>query len=470
MLPLLEWRELGVRPRGEEGAPPIVSGLNLELHRGECVALTGRSGCGKTSAALAPFGLLPWRLESTGVARFAGNPAGDPIAHAGSGRVAFVFQEPANNFAPHLNIKSQLIDLNHNISEPIIHRWCHELGLVDSERLLRQYPNQCSGGELQRLALVAALAQEPALLVADEPTAALDSASRDAWCQLVRQCCVRGLAVLLVTHDPAVLAAVAHRQIPVGDTQTSDALPQHGVTERAVSARELLLAVQLEHPRVAPSSAQGEGRGLRLGVGQSVCITGPSGAGKSSFLRLALGLPSPWAGEVTWRGQRLQPWPHTSRQQIAGAMGAVLQEARDSLNPHRLVLDAVSAGFRRCGDTWRVSRQHAAEELSALGVPADCWSRTPAALSVGQAQRVALAQALVQARVQARAGNPSLLVLDEPTSAQDLDHRQRVADRLLKAQHQHGAALLIASHDPGLVGLLGCTTLPVIPAGAVPKG
>ena len=478
MRPLLEWHELGVRLRGEESMPPIVSGLNLELQRGECVALTGRSGCGKTSAALAAFGLLPAQLELTGVARFAGNPAGNPIAQSVGERVAFVLQEPASNFAPHLNIQSQIIDLNGNIGVLDIHQWCTELGLVDSERLLRQYPNQCSGGELQRLALVAALAQEPALLVADEPTAALDSASRDAWCRLVRQRCEHGLAVLLVTHDPAVLAGVAHRQIPVGDAQVTEAPPPYVAPERLIADPNLLLSVQMEYPGGAPSATGGEGFGLQLGVGQALCVTGPSGAGKSSLLRLVLGLPSPWRGEVTWRGLRLQPWPHASRQQMAGAMGAVLQEARGSLNTHREVLDGVSAGFRRSGHTWRVSRQRAAEELAVLGVPADCWSRSPSALSVGQAQRVALAQALAQPRVQTRvqtraqasAGSLALLVLDEPTSAQDLAHRQRVADRLLVAQYQHGTALLIASHDPGLVRLLGCTTLPLFPVGAAPKG
>jgi len=470
MRPLLEWRELGVRLRGEEGVLPIVSGLNLELQRGECVALTGRSGCGKTSAVLASFGLLPWRLELTGVARFSGNPAENPIAQAGDERVAFVLQEPANNFAPHLNIQSQIYDLNEKIPELVIRQWCQEMGLLDSERLLRQYPNQCSGGELQRLALVAALAQEPALLVADEPTAALDSASRDAWCRLVRQRCERGLAVLLVTHDPVVLEAVAHRQIPVGDAQVTAASPPDVATERLVAGPNLLLAVHMEEHGGAPSSTGGKGTELRLDVGQALCVTGPSGAGKSSLLRLVLGMPSPWRGEVTWCGQRLLPWPHASRQRLASAMGAVLQEARGSLNPHREVLDGVSAGFRRSGHTWRVSRQRAAEELAVLGVPADCWSRTPSALSVGQAQRVALAQALVQSRVQAATGNPSLLVLDEPTSAQDLGHRQRVADRLLVAQHQHGTALLVASHDLGLVGLLGCTRLPLFPVGAAPKG
>ena len=457
MGPLLEWRELGVRLRGETDAPPIVSGLTLDLRRGECVALTGHSGCGKTSACLAPFGLLPRQLEMTGVARFAGQPAWSRPAQNSRERVAFVLQEPGNNFAPHLSIILQILDLNKNIEPVRIHEWCAELGLGNSVRLLQQYPNQCSGGELQRLSLVAALAQEPVLLVADEPTAALDSATRAAWCRLVRQHCERGLAVLLVTHDPAVLAAVADRQIAVGAAQAPEAGAAYRVNKIGRSGAHGLLAVELQQPVGAQSPRHGEGNALALGVGQSLCVTGPSGAGKSSLLRLVLGLPSPWKGEVEWRGQRLRPWPHSSRKRIGGAMGAVLQDARGSLNPHRTTLDAVSAGFRRSGHSRRVAQQRGASELTALGVPADCWPRTPTELSLGQAQRVALAQAL--------ASQPALLVLDEPTSAQDLDHRQRVIDRLLLAQHQHGTALLVATHDAELVAALGGPTLPLLPPG-----
>lgn len=455
---LLQWRHLGVRLRGEEGAPPIVSGLNLDLHHGECVALTGPSGSGKTTACLAPFGLKNGRMEMTGVACFAGRPAGNQPTQSGAERVAFVLQEPINNFAPHLNIISQITDLKQLINEEEILEWCVELGLDDGSRLLRQYPHQCSGGELQRLALVAALAQEPSLLVADEPTAALDAASRDQWCRVVRRRCERGLAVLLVTHDPSVIAAVAHRQIPVGARPMPPAnLPQEPV-ELPEPTRDVLLAVQLQ----ATGSVQlPDGReGLTLAPGQSLTVTGPSGIGKSSLLRLVLGLPSPWKGQVQWRGKGLRVWPDASCARLEGDVGVVLQDARGGINPHRTALDGVSAGFQRRGNSWRVSRQHAAEELAAFGVPAECWPRAPSELSVGQAQRVALAQAL--------ACEPALLVLDEPTSAQDLGHRQRVVDRLLLAQRQQGTALLVATHDPELVTALGGPTLPLVPAGPAP--
>jgi peptide/nickel transport system ATP-binding protein len=192
---------------------------------------------------------------------------------------------------------------------------------------------------------------------------------------------------------------------------------------------------------------------IQLAAGGCIAVVGPSGSGKTSLLNAVLGLPTPLGARVEWRGLPLLPWPDASRLRTAGSMAAVLQEARQTLNPHRPVLDGVAAAFRRRGEDQGASRRHAETDLRAAGVAEELWNRRPGTLSVGQAQRVALAQAL--------AVRPALLVCDEPTSAQDAQHRQYVVASLRRAQLEHGTAVLLATHDFALVEALGATVVTV---------
>lgn len=460
--PVFVMQDLRVGVRGEVPAG-IVSGLSLEIKAGECVALCGPSGSGKSTACLAPFGMAAPNLEAAGTHTLSGMPAAVAGRKYRSGAVAFVLQEPAANFAPHLPVGVQLHDLSKdtNFENWLIKR-ATQLGLLELERLLLQLPAQCSGGELQRLALIAALAQRPQLLVADEPTAALDAASRVAWCRLVGEHCEQGLAVLLVSHDASVLAEMADRRVtldhqpaaiaasavfpPASDCvpEMSARRPAHAQARPAALLRmEVAGGVRRNAPD-APAPWQ-----LALPAGTCVALVGPSGSGKTSLLQAALGLPTPLATRVEWAGSPLLPWPDATRRAIAGQMAAVPQDARLALNPYRPVLDSVAAAFRRRGVDWRTSRRRAEEALAAVGLTAEHWRRRPAALSVGQAQRAALVQAL--------AVEPALLVCDEPTSAQDSWHRELVVRCLLRAQNAQGVAVLLATHDLEMAETLGAT-------------
>lgn len=460
---------LTVRRRAEPDAPPILRELDLAVGAGECVALCGPSGSGKTTACLAPFRLTGRNLAVEGTATVTGESAWSRVGQVTTGGVAFVFQEPLGNFSPHLKIKLQLHDLNKKPNLEILAEWAAELGLDEFPRLLEQFPGQCSGGELQRLALLAALAQDPALLVADEPTAALDAGGRTAWSELVRRQMGLGLAVLLVTHDETLLQLLDSRRVGLAPVDTPSSVHSSKPATTNLSPQAALLAVRLTPGSRAPTGRvvvdgkfrdvnAGDGGGFSLAAGQCLALVGPSGGGKSSVLNLVLGLPSPVQGEVIWDGTRLGPWPSGNRRAVAGQMAAVLQDARSGLNPHRRIEDSVAAAFRKAGHSWRACRQLAAAELAALGVPVEAWQRRPSTLSVGQAQRVALAIAM--------AVRPALVVCDEPTSAQDAAHRALVIRRLLDARDRQGCAVLLATHDLELAQALDAPRLRVGPSGA----
>lgn len=433
---------------------PVINDLTFELASGECLALCGPSGSGKTTAMRALFGLTPAQLQVRGTRLYAGGCPAHQLGRRVPGGIAFILQEPAANFAPHLEIGTQLSDINSKLFPLAVPNWAARLGLQDLPRLLRQLPDQCSGGELQRLALIAALLQAPGLLVADEPTAALDAAGRAGWCALVRELLEQGLAVLLATHDPTVLAGVATRRLLLD----SVAVPPHTgpAAHSASRARETvpggnLLEIQLHGRQATPSRAAEPELAFSVAKAGCTALVGPSGSGKSSVLHLALGLPTPYSGSVRFAGSALQPWPDASRRHTVGRMATVLQDSRQGLNPHLTVSEIVVATLRRTHRRRSTCVPLAEAKLEALGIGPGLWNRRPADLSVGQAQRVALVEAL--------AVGPELLVADEPTSAQDARSRVLVVACLLQARQEQGMALLLATHDLELVSALGATLI-----------
>lgn len=436
--PLFELEALTVR----RGGRPLVEDLGFTLQSGDCIAMLGPSGSGKTTACLAAFGLTSDSCEIDGSYRLRETraPAGT-LPNRAPPEIAFILQAPGDNFSPYARISGQLNDcyrfsLFHRPSE-IARELAFDLGLPDFGALIQRSPNRLSRGEIQRLALVAALVAGPRLLVADEPTAALDERSRQRWCEVVNRWRARtGMAIWLVTHDMRVVDALGARTIELASSlrETEPAPVPAQVVPRPV------------RPTTVPLLTLA---GRQLRPGGCLILTGVSGSGKSSLLHsiaaAVVGSSPPHPTGVSLVGPdwvRLPPGP--------AGLAMVFQDARTGLNPHRAIVDSLQAVLMRRGVAKRCeSEAWIQTEFAALDLPAALAARRPEALSAGEVQRVALLLALASA--------PRLLLCDEPTSALGASHRRRVVDRLRQAQAS-GTALLIATHESTLAAALGAAT------------
>lgn len=392
-------RRLGVKPIVEP--IQLVDDLHLALRPGECVAMTGPSGIGKTSVCLGTFGLARGPLEVRGNYWLDGvrQPAGT-LPRTQRGGVGFVLQEPSENFSPDIRIIPQLFDASaeKRTSEffALADSLTQELGFEGLAGLSARRPGQLSRGEVQRLALVAALLRHPRLLVVDEPTANLDAAHRQRWCRVVNRWRLEtGMAVWVATHDPAVVSGLEAR-----------------VVGWSPSPADCLAAV-------------GDDLAGVPGLAPALLLTGPSGSGKTTLLAALASLAS------------------AGRRGTDHRCSMLFQEARTGLNPYHPVVDSLAEVIVRAESVDRARARHRAlEELARLDLALELGDRKPAELSTGQAQRAALALALVS--------RPAVLFCDEPTSALGAVHRGFVMRRLRQARVD-GTSLVVASHDEELV-------------------
>ncbi len=479
------------------GRACILSGVSFALGAGECVALVGGSGSGKTTSAFAPFGLHP--ALAGGSARLDGEQlVGRSEASLRSlrARVGFVFQQPATALAPHLTIAAQLAEAWQQTGAP---RPTHdelagllaEVGLDDADRLLAAYPHRLSGGQRQRAMIACAIAHRPALLIADEPTSALDAPLRAGIMRLfdrLRE--TRGLALLLVSHDLPAVADHATRAVlldgghPVeaGDARTLLAAPTSPQGRALVAAmprmddplppRPPTGAPLLEARDVSVDYALPGWRRRRLEAvrnadliiaeGEAVALVGASGSGKSTLAR-AIGRLGPQSGgSVHWRGEAL---PRRARMRTAHRrlIQPVFQDPAASLDPRWTVADIVAEPLLRLRP--ELDAEQRTERMLLLlhevGLTRDYLDRRPATLSGGQAQRVAIARAL--------APEPELLLLDEATSALDVLIAGRILDLLLELQRSRRVAMLFVTHDAAVARKL-CHRTITMEAGRIVGG
>ncbi|MFJ7625672.1 dipeptide ABC transporter ATP-binding protein [Streptomyces sp. NPDC097595] len=488
--PILELDDLGVVFTTESGEVPAVRGVSLHVEPGETLALVGESGSGKSTIAFAAMGLLSGNARATGSAVIAGTQvvgARESDLAALRGRTAsMVFQEPATALDPLTRVGRQIAEVIRNHREMSAKEAAAEavallrkVGIPEPEKRATAYPFQLSGGQRQRVVIAMAIANDPALLIADEPTTALDVTVQAEILDLLRRLAAEtGTGVLLVTHNMGVVAdfadrvAVMYRGEIVETGPVEDVLlrPSHDYTRRLLGAVPRLSVAEAD--KAAPAAATeapdtepvaelrdvsvvfGRGRsavraldGVSLAVhpGQTLGLVGESGSGKSTASRVALGLIAPTSGTVSLFGTDLARTRSRARHALRAGIGVVLQDPVASLDARMTVGECVAEPLRvhHRGLSAKDRRSKVAAILDRVRLPREVAERAPRELSGGQRQRVSLARALVL--------EPRLLVADEPTSALDVSVQQAVLEVISELQDELGFACLFVSHDLAVV-------------------
>ena len=484
---LLSVRDLTVVVRRPTGDLTVVDSVSFDVAPGETLAVVGESGSGKTLLVQAIVGLLP-----EGVLVSAGAVAWGELEAAGDkllgNHVGMVFQNPDTHLNPLLRVGEQVAEVfrEHGAMD---RRTAHaravallgDMGLPDPERAARALPHELSGGMRQRALLAGALAGDPRLLIADEPTTALDVTTQARVLRLLaRVRAQRGLALLLVSHDLGVVAQVADRiavmdrgcLVELGDASDVLGSPRHDRTWALLAARDdtsASLSTTLEPvagadtdpgPRPlldvrsltkhfpgprrrfsrAPVVRAINGVDLRIVRGETLGLVGESGCGKSTLARCVLRLIQPTAGGVHYDGRDLATLPAVELRGLRRRMQLVFQDPTTALNPRLTVGELVAEGLEVHGlATGSGARDQAGAALRRVGLDPDDMSRSARAFSGGERQRIVIARAL--------ALGPELLVCDEPVSSLDVSTRGLVLDLLLDLQRDLGLAMLFISHD-----------------------
>ena len=489
--PLLQVEDLAVAFQVGAEVREVLHGVSFEIARGETVALVGESGSGKSVTALSVLQLLPYPAAShpRGSIRFAGREmvgAGpDVLTRVRGGSVSMVFQEPMTSLNPVHTVEKQLREMlalhKGMTGEPAKRRIVELLELVgiqDPQNRLGSFPHQLSGGQRQRVMIAMALANEPDLLIADEPTTALDVTIQAQILKLLKDLQQRlGMALLLITHDLTIVRHVVDRvcvmtdgriveQGPVADVF---AAPRHDYTRKLLAAEPkshatrppptgapLLEAagVRVHYPirggvfrRTIDVVRAVDGIDFRLWAGRTVGVVGESGSGKTT-LGLALLRLIRCDGTIRYDGRDLHAMRGRAMRPLRREMQVVFQDPYGSLSPRMSIAEIVGEGLDVHGiATGRGERERLiADILVEVGLDPEARHRYPHEFSGGQRQRIAIARAMIL--------RPRFVVLDEPTSALDMSVQAQIVDLLRDLQDRHNLAYLFISHDLRVVRAL----------------
>ncbi|TPG58373.1 dipeptide ABC transporter ATP-binding protein [Ewingella americana] len=448
----IDIRNLTVRFPSPQGLKAVVSGLNLQLQRGQSLALVGESGSGKTVTARSLIGLQDENALLT-ADRFMIDgrdmlQASQRDWRAIRGKqIGYVLQDALVSLDPLRRIGQQLGDAlranprdgNTDLRQRSL-QLLASVGMPEAQRRLELYPHQLSGGLRQRALIATALAGRPELLIADEPTTALDMTVQKQILDLLQRRRDDGQALLLISHDLSVVGQLADFVMVMKD----GIVVEQGPAQRLLQApehpwtRQLLQAV--------------------LAAGETLGIVGESGSGKTTVARMVLGLTEPDSGLIQIEGQ---PWSRVAENQRRlrrSRIQLIAQDPLSSFDPRYTVEKIIGESLDAAGIFGAERRQRVLQLLDEVRLGASFLQRYPRELSGGQRQRVAIARAF--------APNPALLVADEPVSALDVSVQAQVLDLLADMQAEHRTALLFISHDLGVIHHLADRVL-VMKDGAV---
>jgi microcin C transport system ATP-binding protein len=501
--PLLAVRDLSVSFDTPGGEVKAVRHVSLEIAAGETVGLVGESGSGKSVTALSILQLLPYPIarHPSGSILFQGREllgaSEVTLRQVRGNRIAMIFQEPMTSLNPLHTIEKQVNEvlfvhkgLGRQAARARTVELLRLVGLPEAERRLDAYPHQLSGGQRQRVMIAMALANEPDLLIADEPTTALDVTIEAQILKLLRDLRARfGMALLLITHDLGIVRKMADRisvmsqgeVVEAGSTAEIFERPQHPYTRRLLAAEpaprapgeagEAPIVIAAEGVKVWFPVKAGvlrrtvdyvkavDGISLAVREGQTVGVVGESGSGKTT-LGLALLRLLGSEGRIQFRGRELQGLGTSALRPLRREMQIVFQDPYGSLSPRQSVGQIVGEGLsvHRMGRSVEEREGMIAQVLVEVGLDAEVRDRYPHELSGGQRQRVALARALVL--------KPRLIVLDEPTSALDRSIQVQMIELLRALQARHRLAYLFISHDLRVIRALSDEVI-VMRAGTV---
>jgi microcin C transport system ATP-binding protein len=481
MTTVLDVRDLTVSFRQDGAEIPAVKGVSFKIAKGETVAIVGESGSGKSVTALATVGLLGDSARVAGSIRYGTQEmvgAAEPDLRRVRGNdISFIFQEPMTSLNPLHTIARQLsesIELHQGLRGGDVRAKIIELltkvGIRDPESRLGAYPHQLSGGQRQRVMIAMALANGPELLIADEPTTALDVTIQAQILDLLADLKAKeGMSLLFITHDLGIVRRIADRVcvmkngeiVEQGPTATIFAAPKHPYTQM------LLAAESTGVPAPVPAGAEvvAETDALRIWfpihrgllkrtvghikavnaatltvrAGETVGIVGESGSGKTT-LALAIMRLIGSDGGITFLGRDIQGFSQRQMRPLRRDMQIVFQDPYGSLSPRMTVEQIIAEGLGVHGiDPGQNRHAMVADIMREVGLDPAMMARYPHEFSGGQRQRIAIARALIL--------RPRLMVLDEPTSALDMTVQVQIVELLRGLQQKYGLAYLFISHD-----------------------
>lgn len=481
MSPLLDVKDLRVSFRQDGKLTPAVKGITFHVERGETVALVGESGSGKSVSALSTVSLLGDTAHVEGSVTYDGQQmigANDALLRKVRGNdISFIFQEPMTSLNPLHTIDKQLAEsltLHQGLTGTALHQRILELllkvGIHDAESRLGSYPHQLSGGQRQRVMIAMALANKPDVLIADEPTTALDVTIQAQILDLLKELKdSEGMGLLFITHDLGVVRRIADRVcvmqhgeiVEQGPTAEIFDNPQHPYTKK------LLGAEPTGSPALVPEGAEviAETENLKIWfpiqqgllrrtvghvkavndasfsvrAGETIGIVGESGSGKTTLALAVMRLIASEGG-ITFMGDDVRKWSTKELRRLRKDMQIVFQDPFGSLSPRMTCMQIIAEGLSiHKVDPDRDKRELVRDVMVEVGLDPATMDRYPHEFSGGQRQRIAIARAMVL--------RPRLLVLDEPTSALDMTVQVQIVDLLRDLQVKYGLAYLFISHD-----------------------